>query len=234
VGRAGTRSLPNIAIQAPLPEIQVSSEETPAVERKTSTESREFWEETTQLLLDLDILREEVAEINCPCKKPECPFRHKLTSTKTKSRPLHSRKRMDSGYISLSSQTNVASYLASMQQPPHHNTRVLFRQDCLVTEEPLAVLGQDYFIRSAPSRRAQRRNSMAIRVSTSYPATMSSLTVPLPDLRLERWSSLPDRMESRLLGNSLDSLDSDKMQDIQRSFLRRQRHHLSSIELEQW
>ena len=235
--------------------MQVSSEE--SLSRKSSTESREFWEETTQLLQELSILREEVAEISCPCRKQGCPFSHggcrggegrpqggRRATTKRRS-TLHS-IRTENSEMDCLARKNVASYLASLQQQgrqqghqghgPALQKSVQFRQDCLVTEEPLAgLIGEEYFVRSAPSRRAQRRHS-CIRISNSYPTTMNSLAVPpnFLDLRYERWcGSLPNGMECQL-GNSLDSLDSEKLQDIQKSSIRRQRAHQSSFELERW
>ena len=222
--------------------------------RKSSTESREFWEKTMQLLQELSILREDVAEISCPCHKPNCPFRHDSSGRRQRGPPTRRRSTLhaiDTRRVSLNSdrhslgRNNVASYLASIQQQEQQRRRVApqkavqFRQDdCLVTEEPLAglTMGEEYFIRSAPSRRGQRRHS-CIRISNSYPTTMSSLAVPnFLDLRYERsWAgSLPGGMNYRFLGSSLDSLDSEKLQDVQKPLLIRQRVHQSSIELERW
>ena len=237
--------------------VQVSTEESPS--RKSSTESREFWEETTQLLQDLSILREDVDEIECPCNRPQCPFKHSSSSSNSgragrrsrtaRSRPpLTPRQRANSevsrDQVSGLLQKNVVSFLASIQQQQQqekqqHYTQPFLtfsRRDTLVTEEPLAaLLGQTiHFVRSSPSRRPQRRHCVAMRGSNSYPATMNSLTVPCcPEVHQERWCSVPHGMESRL-GNSLDSLDTEKLQDIQKSYLQRQRLHSSSIELEQW
>ena len=230
--------------------MQVSSEESLTFSRKSSTESREFWEETTQLLQELSILREDVAEIACPCRKPGCPFRHDAGRTRPRAGGATTKRRGTQHMIETRPSNsdrdsllrkNVVSYLASIQQQQQRQRHgpqkaVQFRQDdCLVTEEPLAgLIGEEYFIRSAPSRKARRRHS-CIRVSNSYPTTMNSLAVPnFLDLPYERWCSLPNGMDCHL-GSSLDSLDCEKLQDVQKSFLlRRQRVHQSSIELERW
>ena len=193
------------------------------------------------------MLHEDVAEITCPCTKPNCPFRHntdtglrinRCSSLEERRSPLVDRrvKTRPEGYLTQSARHNVAAYLASMR-PMCTSTSAAavdtcFRPDCQVTEEPLAGYGQVTFVRNSPFRKAQRKHS-DIRVSTSYPATMNRLMVP-SSLNF-RCSSLPSRFESPMLhkGSSLDSLDSDKMHDIQKSFLRGQRT-LSNIDLDHW
>ena len=138
---------------------------------------------------------------------------------------------VDNSYMSSSARRSVVTYLASMQ-PSSGPMNTVLRQDCLVTEEPLATHGEVYFVRNSALRKAQRKHS-TIRISASYPVTMNCLMVPSNlDLRGERSNSLPN-IYNYPLGSSLDSLDSDKMQDIQRSFLRaQQRHgHMSEIDL---
>ena len=191
-----------------------------------------------------------MADILCPCRKPSCPFKHEKH---TKKAPLRTGRRVSlqeqvplrnklltsrgNGYLSSSACRNVATYLASMhptQNPSAVMSSLFHRQDCQVTEEPLASHEEDYFVRSSPFRRAQRRHSTTMRVSTSYPITMNSLTVPSSfELRAERCYSLPNSLGSPL-GCSLDSLDSDKMQDIQKSFLRGQQRRMSDVDLVQW
>lgn len=244
MGKSTTLSLPNIAFpEMNVPQIQVSSEEN----AKFSTESKAFWDKTTQLLQDLSMLHEDVAEITCPCSKPNCPFRHCDTRTGLQINRCFSLQERQSlngrvasrpnRYLTQSARHNVAAYLASMR-PMHStsavalDTRYSYKPDCQVTEEPLAGHGQVTFVRNSPFRKAQRKHS-AIRVSASYPATMNSLMVPsCLDFRS---NSLPSRFESPVLhkGSSLDSLDSDKMHDIQKSFLRGQRT-MSNVDLEQW
>lgn len=204
---------------------------------KCSTRSRSFWDETTQLLRDLSTLQDDVANIACPCSKPRCPFRH---ANGKKDHPWRSRNPPSvitsevDDYLSSSAQHSVATYLASIQ-PPHGPVAInsLLRQDCLVTEEPLARYGEVHFVRNSASRKARRRHS-TIRISASYPVTMNCLMVPSNlNLSSEQSNSLPD-IYNFPLGSSLDSLDSDKMQDIQKSFLRaQQRHIMSEIDLVQ-
>ena len=240
-------SLPNIAISRmrAVPEIQVSTAET---SRKSSTESSEFWEETTKMLQDLSVLRSAVAELSCPCSKPCCPFKHDRPTAATRTdrsrcasvpEKANGDAVAENGYLTPSARQNVATYLESMRpMATHSRVSALLQQDCLVTEEPLAARDKVYFVRSSPSRQAmQRKRGSALRVSNSYPSTMNSLRVPSPSLGpgIERRHSLPNPTQHCRLGSSLDSLDSDRMQDIQRSFLReQQRHHLSNIELVQW
>lgn len=210
--------------------------------RKYSTHSKAFWEETTQMLQDLSILRSEVSDLSCPCDKPTCPFKHDARTSRNPRRGTNvsfheqsPRMTVDTPrvneYLTPSARQNVATYLASMR-PTHERLNALIQRDCLVTEEPFAAHDKVYFVRSSPSRKAQRKHSTALKESNSYPSTMNSLRVPLSCLEqgIERRHSLPNVSDCHL-GSSLDSLDSDKMQDIQRSFLReKQRHHLSNIE----
>ena len=230
--------------------MQISSEESSS--RKSSTESREFWEETTQLLQDLAILREDVEEIECPCNKPGCPFQHRdrrgggrgeraartARVSGSSRRNTSLRNRANSEGVNGLMRTNLVSLLVKQRQQQQNKlcaARVHPGRDTQVTEEPLAgLLGQTNFVRGAPWRKAQRRNSIALRASNSCPTATSSLAVPcIVDLRPERWCSLPSGMES-VVGSSLDSLDCEKLHDIQKSFLRRQRMHMSSGELDQW
>lgn len=210
--------------------LQVSSEENVPF----STESRAFWDETTRLLQDLSSLRTEVDDISCPCKKTNCPFRHKARADNHKSKRISLQEHSPSlrnELLSNSARHNVATYLESMRP-----TRIV-REDCRVTEEPLASRsGQNNFVRNSPSRKAQRRHS-AIRVSASYPVTMNWLMVP-SNMYLgvsERSNSLPNGFKCPLFkGSSLDSLDCDKIHDIQKSHLRDQQHALSSNDLLPW
>lgn len=176
------------------------------------------------------MLHRDVGDITCPCNKPDCPFKHNVSGTGArKSRSISIEEQLPSlmasrgsCYLSPSACCNIATYLASMQ--PTRSTaaiETLFRQDCQVTEEPLAG-GKDHFVRNSPFRMARRRHN-AIRVSASYPTTMNNLMVP----SCLRSNSLPNAFECPLyIGSSLDSLDSDKMHDIQKSFVRGQ-HHMS-------
>lgn len=213
--------------------LQVSSEESTSV--PFSTDSKEFWDETTRLLQDLDSLRSEIDEVSCPCNRPNCPFRHKgRAGNHNKRNSLQEQSpSLRNDYLSSSARHNVATYLESMRP-----TRIdsLFREDCRVTEEPLAAIGQNNFVRNSPSRRAQRRHN-SLRISESYPTTMNWLMVP-SNMYLgvaERSNSLPSRFEGPLYkGSSLDSLDSDKMHDIQKSHLRDRQHALSSNDLLSW
>lgn len=210
--------------------LQVSSEESTSV--PFSTDSKEFWDETTRLLQDLDSLRSEVDEVSCPCSRSNCPFRHKGRAGNRNSLQEQSPS-LRNEYLSSSARHNVATYLESMRP---RRIDSLFRQDCRVTEEPLAAIGQNNFVRNSPSRKAQRRHS-ALRVSESYPTTMNWLMVP-SNMYLgvaERSNSLPSRFESPLYkGSSLDSLDSDKMHGIQKSHLRDRQQALSSNDLLSW
>lgn len=178
-----------------------------------------------------------MSDIACPCGKPNCPFRED-GSRKGGWKSRNSKYMMTSGvndYLSSSTRHSVATYLASLH-PAHGpvaiNTLQHHRQDCQVTEEPLARHGEVYFIRNSVSRRAQRRHS-TIRVSASYPVTMNSLMVPTSlNIRGERSHSLPNIYDCPL-GSSLDSLDSDKMHGIQKSFLRAQQRLRSQLDLVQ-
>lgn len=265
MGKSSSLSLPNIVISESIPEIQVShmfiiayisinstiiyyylltvhvsynlqvsSEENNV---PFSTDSKEFWDETTRLLQDLGSLRTEVDEIPCPCNRSNCPFGHKGRAGNHKSSKRISLQQQSPSlrneFLSNSARHNVATYLESMRQTRMNS---LFREDCRVTEEPLAAIGQNNFVRNSPSRRAQRRHS-ALRVSESYPTTMNWLMVP-SNMYLgvsERSNSLPASFDGPLYkGSSLDSLDSDKMHDIRKSHLRDQQHALSSNELLPW
>lgn len=209
--------------------LQVSSEE-PKV--KFSTESKSFWDETTRLLQDLSSLRSDVDEIACPCNKPNCPFKHDVRNGSHKSRlQEQSTPSLRNEHLSNTVRHNVANYLASMRPTRSANSMDrLFRQDCKVTEEPLATSEQNNFVRNSPLRKAQRRHS-AIRVSSSYPVTMNLLMVPSNSCPVTgRCNSLPTGF-TLYKGSSLDSLDSDKMHDIQISYLRGQQHALSNNDL---
>ena len=219
---------------------------------KFSTESRSFWDETTQLLQNLNQLHHDVANISCPCSKPDCPFSsakhlrrshdHLMTQKSRhfslEDQVLPPRKTIPhrkNGYLSHAANCNVATYFASMR-PAYSD--VFLKQDCEVTEEPLAG-EQDVFERNSPFRKARRRHS-SVRVSESFSGTMNSLMVPsyiIKNFTPERSNSLPTGFERPLSkcskGSSLDSLDSDKMHDIQKSILKVE-HHSSSIELVHW
>lgn len=209
----------------------------PAENFKFSTESKQFWDETTDLLKNLARLHQEVEDISCPCHKADCPFSSKTFSQKKHSTleqhfsnksltvqrnlsPPTRRNGVANGYLSHSAQHQVATYLASM----HHNDAYISNRDCEITEEPLGGDRTCMFVRSSPFRRARRKHT-SLRLSASYPTTMNNLTVPC----LRGSHSLSSGLGGSL--SSIDIMDSDRLQDIKRSHLKA---YSSSSELMHW